>query len=179
MVRFWLFFQPLCCNTVHYWVSALGMERTKRFCIHTHQSLYQLHLARLCWTPFYREAGFLCSVKRNFWPYWRNSIAQLLQICWLLWCKSPIYTTACQMCFIGWRSGDCRGHLSTVKLCSKKHFEIIWAFATGCVVLLPESIRRCYTVATNRWTWLAATLRCLSDVKCAEKIPTRNPKHWY
>lgn len=112
-------FQPLCCNAVHYSVSTVGMERTKCFFIHTHQSLYPLHFARLCWTPFYRASGFLCSVKRDFWPYWRNSIAQSLQICWLLWCKSPISTTACQMCLIGWRSGDCRGHVSTVKLCSK------------------------------------------------------------
>lgn len=62
-------FQPLCCNAVHYSVSAVGMERTKRFFIRTHQSLYPLHLARLCWTPFYRAAGFLCSVKREIFDH--------------------------------------------------------------------------------------------------------------
>lgn len=162
------------CNAGHHSVSVVGMERTKRFSTSTHQSLYLLHLARLCWTAFNRAGGFLCSTKRHFWPYWRNSIAQLLQICWLLWCKSLLSTAACQMCLIGWRSGVCGGLLSIVKLCSKKQFEIIGA-------LQHQKMRQCGHKQMDGRQQRSASW-CLNDVKRAEiksHNTTRNPKHWY
>lgn len=99
--------------------------------------------------PSTEGAVFLCSTKRHFWPYWRNSIAQLWQICWLLWCKSLFSAAACQTCLVGWRSGVCGGLRSTVELHSKN----CWRSLELC------NIRRRYSVAVNRWMWRVATLR--------------------
>jgi len=136
----------------------------------------------LCLTPF----RLICGIDST--RCWKHSLEMLAHIdriasCnWLRFvgCSSRAWSsrsTTSQRCSIGWRSGDCGGHFSTVNSlsCSRNQFEMIRDLWHGALCCWKDG----YMVAIKGWTWSETMLRLAvafkqcpdgtKGLKCAKK----------
>lgn len=146
--------QPLYCNAVHYSVVAFfSRERTKCLCTYTHPSLYQLHLARLCWKPFNSAGVSLCSTNRVFFLFFFFNILtkqHCTVVADLLAFMMQISPSHCRSAKCASLDGD---------LVSAGALWVQWrSVQTNTLRPLKHFIRRCCSVALNTWLCWAAAL---------------------
>lgn len=131
--------------------------------VYTYQPLHKVHVS----------IHFAVQCRFNstwYWlmicSYWHNSITQLIVV-------GCTYWSSVQPHSIGFRSGDCGGHLSTMRSLSfsRKQFEMIWPLWDGVLSCWKQPPEDRSTVIIKEWTWSAKILR--------ETVAFKKMLSWY